>query len=89
MTKLIYVFFAKKSFGYSIWANIEGKSPKAFVHAKNLETGLKNIKLQLTDALGGEWDPVDGTIETLYKQEMSGALDELATEWVEREIGAA
>ena len=89
MTKLIHVFFAKKSFGYSIWANIDGKSPKAFVHAKNLETGLKNIKLQLTDALGGEWDPVDGTIETLYKQEMSGALDELATEWVEREIGAA
>lgn len=89
MTKSIDVFFAKKSFGYSIWANIDGKSPKAFVHATSLETGLKNIKLQLADALGGDWNPVDGTIETLYKKEVSGALDELATEWVEREIGAA
>ena len=96
MTKSIDVFFAKKSFGYSIWANIGGKSPKAFVHAKTLETGLKNMKLQLNEALGGDWEPIEGTIETLQNQETSGGFDQLmpchmglATTWVEHEIEAA
>ena len=96
MTKSIDVFFAKKSFGYSIWANIGGKSPKAFVHAKTLETGIKNIQIQLNEALGGERAPVEGTIETMRAQEESGVLDDfmehnmgLATQWVQSEIEAA
>jgi len=96
MTKSIYVYFAKKSFGYSIWANIDGKTPKAFVHAKDIETGIKNIQLQLNEALGGELTPFEGTIETMRAQEDSGVLDDfmelnmgLATQWVQSEIKAA